>query len=274
MKQALLTVFLGCAAVQSIAAPVRSQTFTLESAALSEIRRINVFVPIGHGGEAGAPLPVLYMPDGGNAEDFPHVAETVQTLVAAGRMIPVLLVGIENTERRRDLTGPTTVASDKRIAPRVGGSAAFRQFIRTELMPHIRSHYRTTADSGIVGESLAGLFIVETLLAEPALFDRYVAISPSVWWNDEALVRAADARIKALPATPKRIFLTSADEENIVPGTARLAASLRAHAPAKVSWTYRPMPTERHDTIYRASAALALESVYGTGTGKAPDAGP
>ncbi|MDQ1833376.1 alpha/beta hydrolase [Massilia scottii] len=272
MKNALFALMVGCAAMQSFAAPVVSQTFTLDSTVLSETRRINVFVPSGHGGETGAPLPVLYMPDGGNAEDFPHVAETVQTLVAAGRMMPVLLVGIENTERRRDLTGPTTVANDKKIAIRVGGSAAFRQFIRTELMPHIRSHYRTTADSGIVGESLAGLFIVETLLAEPELFDRYVAISPSVWWNDEALVRAADARIKALPKKPTKVFLTSADEENIVPGTARLAASLRAHAPASVSWTYQPMPTERHDTIYRASEALALETVYGTG--KAPGAAP
>ncbi|RSZ61164.1 alpha/beta hydrolase [Massilia atriviolacea] len=249
-------------------------TYLLESAVLSETRRINVFVPPGHGGKDAAPLPVLYMPDGGQAEDFPHVAETVQTLVAAGRMMPVLLVGIENTERRRDLTGPTTVESDKKIAPRVGGSAAFRQFIRTELMPYIAANFRVTADKGIVGESLAGLFIVETLLVEPALFDRYVAISPSVWWNDEALVRAADARIKALPAAPKKIFLTSADEDNIVPGTARLAAALLAHAPAAVSLTFKPMPKEHHGTIYRASEAVALEAVYGTrtaaGTGAVP----
>ena len=179
--------------VQAAAAAVKADTFLLASSVLSESRRINVFAPAGHGGKDAAPLPVLYMPDGGQAEDFPHVAATVQALVAAGRMMPVLLVGIENTERRRDLTGPITVENDKKIAPRVGGSAAFRQFIRTELMPYIGANYRVTADKGIVGESLAGLFIVKTLLLDPALFDRYVAISPSLWWNDEALVRAADA---------------------------------------------------------------------------------
>lgn len=294
MKKILFALTVCCAAAQSLAqapaappaapsvpaaaqpgAPaVKSDTFLLKSTVLSETRRINVFAPSGHGGSNGAPLPVLYMPDGGQAEDFPHVAETVQALVAAGRMMPVLLVGIENTERRRDLTGPTTVESDKKIAVRVGGSAAFRQFIRNELMPYIAANYRVTADKGIVGESLAGLFIVETLLQEPELFDRYVAISPSVWWNDEALVRVADARIKLLPAKPKKIFLTSADEESIVPGTARLAASLLAHAPAGVSLSFRPMPKEHHDTIYRASEAVALESVYGPGsvTANAPNA--
>lgn len=272
MKTALFALAVCCAAVHSHAAELKSQTFTLESKVLSETRRINVFVPAGHGGDAAAPLPVLYMPDGGHAEDFPHVAETVQTLVAAGRMPPVLLVGIENTERRRDLTGPTEVESDKKIAPRVGASAAFRQFIRTELMPYIKTTYRTTNDTGIVGESLAGLFIVETLLLEPTLFDRYVAISPSVWWNNEALVRNAAARIKAMPATEKTVFLTSADEDNIHPGTARLADALRANAPASVSWTYKPMPNERHDTIYRATEAQALETVYSAA--KVPGAAP
>jgi len=100
-------------------------------------------------------------------------------------MRPFILVGIENTARRRDLTGPTTSAEDKKIAPKVGGSAAFRQFIREELIPTVKQRYRTTAETAIVGESLAGLFVVETLLLEPGLFDTYLAFDPSLWWNNE-----------------------------------------------------------------------------------------
>lgn len=70
--------------------------------------------------------PVLYMPDGGIEEDFLHVAGLVQVSVGNGTMRPFILVGIENTARRRDLTGLTTRAEDKKIAPKVGGSAAFR----------------------------------------------------------------------------------------------------------------------------------------------------
>ena len=120
-----------------------------------------------------------------------HVAALVQVGVGNDTMRPFILVGIENTERRRDLTGPTTDPEDQKIAPHVGGSAAFRQFIRTELMPAIRQRYRTTPETAIVGESLAGLFVLETLLQEPALFDIYMVFDPSLWWNKGYLVDGA-----------------------------------------------------------------------------------
>src|SRR5690606_10099855 len=145
-------------------------------------RRINVYRPPAWGEPDGAPRPVLYMPDGGIAEDFLHIAGLLQVSVGNGTMRPFMLVGIENTERRRDMTGPTEVAEDRKIAPRVGASAAFRQFIRDELIPAIDARYPTTRERAIVGESLAGLFVVETLLTEPAMFDTYIAIDPSLWW--------------------------------------------------------------------------------------------
>src|SRR5215212_675162 len=89
----------------SAAAPLAiGETFTIESAALQETRRINVYLPPQSAAEA---LPVLYMPDGGIAEDFLHVAGLLQVSIGNGTMRPFLLVGIENTERRRDMTGTT-----------------------------------------------------------------------------------------------------------------------------------------------------------------------
>ncbi|HEX8328983.1 MAG TPA: alpha/beta hydrolase-fold protein [Hymenobacter sp.] len=145
---------------------------------MGEKRRINVYLPDGYAESATLRLPVLYMPDGGIKEDFLHVAGLVQVLVGNGTMRPFILVGIENTERRRDLTGPTTNEEDKKIAPRVGGATAYRAFIRNELMPEVKQRYRTTDETAIVGESLAGLFVVETLLLEPTLFDTYLAFRP------------------------------------------------------------------------------------------------
>ncbi|MBK7769478.1 MAG: hypothetical protein IPI48_02800 [bacterium] len=63
----------------------------------------------------------------------------------------------------------------------VGGSAAFRTFIRDELMPEIGKRYRGNGRTAIVGESAAGLFILETFFIEPTLFDTYIALSPSLW---------------------------------------------------------------------------------------------
>src|SRR5829696_2942941 len=127
----LLSACCAQAAAQTAAAPlVIGDTFTIDSKITREVRRINVYMPPGYSESPGSKFPVLYMPDGGLAEDFLHVAGLVQVLVGNGTMRPFLLVGIENTERRRDLTGPTENDKDKVVAPRVGGSAAFRKFIR------------------------------------------------------------------------------------------------------------------------------------------------
>ena len=94
-------------------------SFTIDSVVLKEVRRINVYTPPGYDRESRAGYPVLYMPDGGLQEDFPHVASDVDAAVRAGEMRPMIVVGIENTERRRDMTGPTKVASDREIVQRI-----------------------------------------------------------------------------------------------------------------------------------------------------------
>lgn len=270
IEQSFLTAALAAAlAAGSVYAqePVPPhETFTLESAALGETRRINVYTPPGY--DRGR-YPVLYMPDGGAQEDFPHVASAVDAAIRAGEMRPMIVVGIENTERRRDMTPPTEVEEDRRIAPRVGGSAAFRTFIRDELMPEIRRRYRATDETGIIGESLAGLFIVETFLLEPELFGTYVALSPSLWWNAQALVRGADARLGTPPAAsppsarmPTVLYLSSADEEDIVSAVTRLADVLRAHPSDRLRWQYRPRPDLTHATIYRAEAPRVLRELF------------
>lgn len=236
----------------------RHVTFTIESRVLGEPRVINVYTPPGYDSLAGASLPVVYMPDGGMAEDFPHVANTLDSLIALRAIGPVILVGIENTERRRDLTGPTTVASDSAIARRVGGSAGFRRFIREELMPEIRRRYRSTDETAIVGESLAGLFIVETFLLEPGLFRRYIALSPSLWWNRGALLQMAPERLKVLSGLPHTLYLTAATEPGIAAETAALAGILKEHGPAGLVWYYEPRPDLEHGTIFRLAVPAAF----------------
>ena len=121
-------------------------TLMLPSRVLGEARRINVHTPASYAASDSARFPVLYMPDGGLDEDFPHVVNTVDSLIALGAIRPVIVVGVPNTERRRDLTGSTRVKTDSAIAPRVGGSADFRRFWHDELVPVIDAHYRTTSE--------------------------------------------------------------------------------------------------------------------------------
>jgi predicted alpha/beta superfamily hydrolase len=238
------------------------QTFTLQSKVLGETRRLNVYAPPGYSESSTMRLPVLYMPDGGLAEDFLHVAGLVQVLVGNGTMRPFLLVGIENTQRRRDLTGSTTNEEDKKIAPRVGGSAAFRQFIRTELMPAIRQRYRTTPETAIVGESLAGLFIVETLMQEPDLFDTYLAFDPSLWWNNGTLLGQAGKIIRAYTGPAKTLYLAASSQPDIAEETKQLASTLQAANKPHITWHYTPLPAETHATIYHPAALQAFRLVF------------
>jgi hypothetical protein len=237
------------------------ETFTIASQVLGESRRINVYRPPVFGQPADTPLPVLYMPDGGLAEDFLHVAGLVQVSVGNGTMRPFLLVGIENTQRRRDLTGPTDSAEDKKIAPAVGGSATFRRFIRSELMPAVTARYRTTPETAIVGESLAGLFIVETFFLEPDLFATYIAFDPSLWWNNGALVKTAADRLRGRANRPAALYL-AASREDRSDFTKQFAGILRGSAPANVTWHFEPMPDETHATIYHPAALAAFRRLF------------
>jgi predicted alpha/beta superfamily hydrolase len=249
----------------------RHDTLTVVSRVLGETRRINVHTPVGYAASPRSRFPVLYIPDGGIDEDFPHVVNTVDSLIALRLIRPVIVVGIPNTERRRDLTGPTRVKTDSAIAPHVGGSAAFRRFIRDELMPAMDARYRTTADRAIIGESLAGLFVVETFLREPALFDKYIAFDPSLWWNRGALVDSARAllvvpeshppRAATARRTPRRIIYVAASRDDIDNETARLAATLRALAPRNITWTYDARQDLTHPTIFRTLAPAAIAEV-------------
>jgi predicted alpha/beta superfamily hydrolase len=252
-----------CAGTVVDAAPLAiGDTFTMESKILGETRRINVYLPPGYKETPDLRVPVLYMPDGGMAEDFLHVAGLVQVSVGNATMRPFLLVGIENTQRRRDMTGPTENEDDKKIAPQVGGSFAFRKFIRNELMPEIRERYRTTGETAVVGESLAGLFVTETFFLEPDLFDTYIALDPSLWWNKEKLVNDAAEMLRAWPKATKTLYLANSDEPVIAASTKRLAGILAADAPSTIRWHYESMPDEQHATIYHPAALKAFRFAF------------
>jgi predicted alpha/beta superfamily hydrolase len=238
------------------------QSFTLESATLKETRRINVYTPPGYDAGDGARYPVLYMPDGGVEEDFPHVTTDVDAAIRSGQMRPVVVVGIENTERRRDMTGPTEVETDRQIAPHVGGSRRFRAFLRDELMPMVRERIRGNGQTAIVGESLAGLFVMETFFEEPALFDTYIALSPSLWWNGQALVRGAERSLKAQPRSGKTLYLAVAGDDDRGDAVKAMVAMLRTAAPKDLKWDFEPRLDLLHSTIYRGVSPGAFRKLF------------
>ncbi|HEU0016513.1 MAG TPA: alpha/beta hydrolase-fold protein [Longimicrobium sp.] len=257
----------GCAhrvapAPKEEAAPPPYESFTLTSAALGEPRRINVYTPPRYEPYRSHDYPVLYVLDGGAGEHFPHVAATVDSAIRAGEMRRMLVVGVESTDRRRDQAAPTRAAEDLRLAPRDGGSAAFRRFVGEELVREVRRRYRATGEAAVIGEALAGLFVVETFLVQPDLFDTYIALSPSLEWNQGDLVSRAGEALGEAEKYPAVVYLSSAGDDDGAPGTARLAEALRANAWRELHYRYQPRPDLTLATIYRATAPRVLRDLF------------
>ncbi len=233
------------------------ETIKIESKIIGETRTINIWTPDVYQTNTN-PLPVLYMPDGGTKEDFPHIANTLAKLIKDKKIEPLILVGIENTQRRRDLTGPTTIATDKEIAPIVGGSANFNAFIKDELFTEINKRYRTTNEKGIIGESLAGLFVTETFLQHPDLFNYYIAFDPSLWWNDKYLTNNADLMLSNFTKNPKQFWFAASGTEEIAPTVNQFAKILTTKDIPNLKWKFVNAPKEKHSTIYRATKEEAI----------------
>ncbi|NBL63946.1 alpha/beta hydrolase [Flavobacterium sp. NST-5] len=234
------------------------ETFEIQSKNVGEKRVINIWTPDGYAKSRDS-FPVMYMADGGIKEDFPHIANTFSKLIQSNKIPPMILVGIENTERRRDLSGFTEVEKDKEIAPVIGGSEKFRAFISDELFPEIEKNYRTSGKRGILGESLSGLFVMETFFLKPELFDYYIAFDPSLWWNNQYLVKNAKENLKKIPAgSEKKVWFAGSDATDISPYTRQLADIFKTENLQNLRWNYSDEPKEQHTTIFRATKEKAL----------------
>jgi len=220
-------------------------------------REVNVYLPDGYA-KGTALYPVLYLIDGGLAQDFLHVAGTSQLNAIWGRTPDVIVVGIESKDRRAELIGSPGTAAQHKQYPTAGQSAAFRAFLRNTVKPLVEANYRTSGEDGVIGESLAGLFIVETWLRDPGLFDRYAAIDASLWWDDAALAKAAPGLLAAR-ATRGPLYLTYSNEGS---ETAEAAQGVAKAAGPLVCLAAREDLS--HATAYHVLTPQALQFLFPT----------
>ena len=263
-RRRFLAATAASALVPSVSrAVIPDGTFMVDSRVLGGQRRVNIALPPGYAASKQR-FPVLYLLDGGTVqEDFPKITDIVAEAVAAGRLAPMIVVGIEGVDRKHDLTHPATFADDLKLLPTSGGSAAYRRFLVDELRPWVKARYRVTGQSGLIGESLAGLFVVETFLREPRAFDAYLAASPSLWWDNQSLSRQASALLSQRGFKGRRLYLSIGDEGTTMQeGVDRVVAALRAAPPKGLVWRYEPMPKERHSSIYDPSAKAGLPWLF------------
>lgn len=252
------------AAAQSEPTPiVIGQSYALPSAVMAAAREINVWLPPGYA-EGEARYPVLYLLDGGTIwQDFHHISGLAQLGTVNGTTRDVIVVGIASVDRRNELALATDNAELIARYPTQGHSDRFRRFVAEEVQPFIEGRFRTNGETALMGESLAGLFVVETFLKEPQMFDAYVAVSPSLWWDGGRLAQQSGAHLRDHSNDPRTLILTMGNEGAEAQALMEtLTGNLRGHALPGVSWTFEPRPTESHATIYHAAALDAFRRLY------------
>lgn len=230
----------------------------IHSAILGEDRTIFVYRP-AEDPERRRHYPVMYLLDG--PDHFHHATGAVAFLAATGRIPPMIVVAIANTDRTRDLTPPT--ADTTRVPGPVGGADRFLRFVSDELVPEIERTNRTLHYRVLVGHSLGGLFAMHAFENRPDLFQAYIVISPSLWWSDQALVRATPSFLSTHPDLRASLYITTGNEGGeMLTSSSRLAAALRASAPAGVEWRFTHMPAESHGSIPHRSLYDGLEAIF------------
>ena len=203
------------------------KSYVLKSEVLGEERPFSVYLPNGYS-PTGNPTPVMYLLDGDY--HFHHTTGVVHFLSTQGRMPEMIVVAIPNTtDRTRDLT-PEIVKDDqaKKNFPTGGKANTMLSFIKDELMPHIDKQYNTSPYTMLIGHSFGGIFAVNAFLEEPDLFDSYISISPSMWWDDQSLVEKAEKFLDKKPNLNTYFYMTMGNEGGTMLGGAMKLAAFAA----------------------------------------------
>ncbi len=235
----------------------------IQSVELGETRILNIYFPEGYSPDSSVSYPVIYLLDGSANEDFIHIVGIVQFLTMIEIIPKSIVVGIANVDRRRDFTFPTSVDRDKKAYPTTGNSAAFIRFIENELQPYIQQKYKVTRNRTIIGQSLGGLLAAEILLKKPYLFDNYMIVSPSLWWNNESLLGDAPGLLAKQKDGNIKVYISVGNEEKAMMDDAKkLSEILQTSSAMKRNIFFVPLTNEDHLTILHNSVYTGFEMLF------------
>lgn len=262
MKRYILVIFLLISAFVLPAQKSRPLSIgeiqILKSVVLNEDRTQNIYLPSGY--DTSKSYPVIYVLDGSMNEDFLHITGLVQFFNMMFSMPDCIIVGIANVDRKRDFTFHTDLKDLKKKYPTTGHSEAFIRFIETELQPFINKQYKTNNTRYLIGQSLGGLLASEILLKKSHLFTHYLIVSPSLWWDDESMLKAAPELIARQDLTGKFVYVSVGKQEDKIMQreASQLYELLKKVNNPGLQTAFKLMTDDNHATILHRSLYEAL----------------
>ena len=165
---------------------------------------------------------MVYALDGDS--HFYELAAMIRQMSDGPNFPEMIIVSIPNTDRIRDLTPTLDTANvfgmDRNTARRTGGGEAFLSFMAHELIPHIDSLYPTAPFRLFTGHSLGGLMVIDAFLHHREMFNAYLAIDPSMMWDNSKLVRQARDLLPSADCRGRSLFMATANSLRHDPDTA------------------------------------------------------
>jgi predicted alpha/beta superfamily hydrolase len=236
-----------------------SEVVTIHSTVLNEDRKVYIHCPKLDSSDINKRFPVLYLLDGEN--HFELLSQYVDYLSRpdVSAMPKIIVVGIPNTKRVRDLT-PTQSILDYEGKPDTagwykssGGNENFFEFIKKELMPMIDSHYKTQGYKLFAGHSFGGISSINCMLTHPDMFDAYIAVSPSFWWDNEYLLKWAEKKLKSGSTLKKKLFYCDGNEGGsdsfFHKGLLKFDSIIAEKKIVGLDYKYNYFPNEMHMTV-------------------------
>lgn len=238
---------------------------TVYSDILKEKRPIWIYTPAFDTSYFSKPAyPVLYVFDGDGY--FASLVTLIQQLSAinGNTVLPeMIIVGIPNTQghRTRDLT-PINSSFDKTS----GGGELFTRFLQTELIPYIDKNYATAPYRTLIGHSIGGLMAINTLINHTGLFNAYIAIDPSMFYDNDTLLKQTETALQQKNLKGSKLFLGIANTMNPGMDTAqvrndttqithhirsilKLTDNLKKNPSNNLKWAYRYYPDDDHASV-------------------------
>lgn len=254
----LLSVFVFCVSANVFAqepqtASVIHNTHKIDSKILGEERTVLVRVPPNY--MSGGKFPVLYMLDA-HAPQNAMMVGMIEQQVWGNMMPEMIVVGIQNTNRTRDMTPTKTERENS------GGGENFMKFIETEVVPMVEKNYRTQPFKIFAGHSLGGLTAIYSFVTRPDLFNAYIAVSPVLHWDDDFVIKRAEDVFKQKRDFNKTMFIAVGDEPEFMKGFNSFENLLKKEKPKNLKYEFRQFKDENHASVVLPAYYYGLRKVF------------
>ena len=245
--------FLFCFGQNLQLASVVHTQHKINSQILNEERTILVRVPANY--QTGEKFPVIYMLDAHPPQNAMMVG-LIEQQVWGGFMPEMIVVGIQNTNRTRDMTPTKTERADS------GGGENFIKFIESEVIPLVEKNYRTQPFRVFAGHSLGGLTAVYAFVSRPDLFNAYIAASPVLHWDNKFVIKRAEELFKQNRDFNKTLFITVGDEPDYMDGFNSFQDLLKKQKPKNLEYEFRQFKDENHASVVLPAYYNGLRKVF------------